>query len=366
MGQHLRKLTLRGFKSIEALEDFEFRRLNVLIGANGAGKTNFVDFFRTLRALADGVFQKFVMAQGEDALFFLGPQVTPHISARLEFGQNVYEFALSASPSGVLIDQECIRWTGGGGTNVIGASRQESALREARDEPGVTARRGPGFYVYDAVSRWTVYHVHDTSPLAPMRRDHSVRDYERLRHDASNLAAFLLRLRQKHEGTYTLIRDTARLIAPFFDDFLLRPDERGPDEVIRLEWRQQGSDYPFQPHQLSDGTIRFIALTTALLQPRPPATILIDEPELGLHPYALSVLAQLIESAAERTQVILSTQSPTLLDHFDPENVIVVNRRDGRSTFDRLDADALSVWLDEYSVGEIWQKNVVEGGPAHE
>ena len=199
-----------------------------------------------------------------------------------------------------------------------------------------------------------------------MRRDQSLRDSQSFRHDASNIAPFLLCLKEEKPESYVLIRDTVRLIAPFFDDFLLRPQIKGTNELVRLEWRQKGSDFPFQPNQLSDGTIRFICLATALLQPNPPATIVIDEPELGLHPYAISLLADLIKSAAERTQVIISTQSPTLVDYFDPDQVIVVNRRDGRSTFERLDSHALAEWLDDYSVGELWQKNVVQGGPARE
>jgi predicted ATPase len=156
------------------------------------------------------------------------------------------------------------------------------------------------------------------------------------------------------------------LIAPFFDDFLLRPKTRGANEHVRLEWMQKGSDFPFQPNQLSDGTMRFVCLAVSLLQPIPPATILIDEPELGLHPFAISMLADLIKSASERTQVIISTQSPSLLDYFETAEIIVVNRRNGRSTLERLDSQSLAEWLDEYSVGELWQKNVVQGGPAHE
>jgi predicted ATPase len=199
-----------------------------------------------------------------------------------------------------------------------------------------------------------------------MRRDQPVRDWTPFRQDASNIASFLLDLRDDEPGSYELIRDTIRLIAPFFDDFLLRPKTKGPNELVRLEWRQKGSDFPFQPYQLSDGTIRFVCLATALLQPEPPAAIVIDEPELGLHPYAISILADMIKSASERTQVIVSTQSPTLLDYFEPEDVIVVNRKNGRSTFERLDAANLSEWLDDYSVGELWQKNVVRGGPTGE
>jgi predicted ATPase len=201
-----------------------------------------------------------------------------------------------------------------------------------------------------------------------MRRDQSVRDKAALRHNASNIAAFLLNLREKHAGSYALIRDTVRQIAPFFDDFVLEPETKGEEEKVRLEWRQKGSDYPFQAYQLSDGTIRFICLATALLQPTAilPATVVIDEPELGLHPFAIGLLASLIQSASERTQVIVSTQSPALLDYFRPEDVVVVNRQQGHSTFDRLNADELREWLAEYSVAELWQKNVLRGGPVND
>lgn len=374
MGMDLKTVTIRGFKSIELLEDFQPQKLNVLIGANGAGKSNFVDFFRMLRALADEVFQKFVNDQGGgDGMFFNGPQYTREINSHLEFGENVYEFDLTPTTgSGIQISEERVQYTGGrgiGSLRTIGSGSSESRLRSLKNEPARspwgTGRGVPG-HVHDAVSNWTVYHFHDTSKLAPMRRDQPLRDYDRLRHDASNIAAYLNHLQKKWENTYTLIRDTIRLIAPFFDDFLLRPQVRGPVEQIGLEWTQKGSDFPFQPHHLSDGTIRFICLTTALIQPTPPATIVIDEPELGLHPFAISVLADLIRSASKRTQVIISTQSPTLLDYFEPKDVVVVNRVEGRSTLERLDEAGLKQWLDEYSVGELWQKNVVRGGPSHE
>ena len=190
--------------------------------------------------------------------------------------------------------------------------------------------------VSGAVSGWTVYHFHDTTLSAGLRREQPVQDYRILRHDASNIAAFLLGLRVCNKSSYDLIRDTVRQIAPFFDDFLLEVRTKGDEEKVRLEWRQKGSDFPFQAYHLSDGTLRFICLATALLQPVLPSTIVIDEPELGLHPYAIGLLASLAQSASECTQAILSTQSPALLDYFKPEDVIVVNRREGHSTFDRL------------------------------
>jgi predicted ATPase len=268
------------------------------------------------------------------------------------------------------ITDERVQYLGGhelGNLRSIGKGSRESQLTALKTEAASGGQgRGVPHYVHQAVSSWTVYHFHDTSLLAPMRRDQSARDRGRLRPDASNLAAHLLFLRDTFTSTYTLIRDTVRMIAPFLDDFVLEPDEKGGEEKVRLEWRQKGSDYPFQPSQLSDGTMRFICLATSLLQPGRPATIVIDEPELGLHPYAINLLADLIQSASERTQVVISTQSPILLDHFSPEDVVVVNRDDGRSVFERLEADRLTEWLQEYSVGELWQKNVVQGGPRHE
>lgn len=312
-------------------------------------------------------FQNFVNeAGGGDGFLFLGPKVTPEITSKIEFGSNSYGFTLKPTASGsLLIASET---TGHRDSTNTFQSNQESILKSIRDQTSYSypGRHGVGYYIYDSVSSWTVYHFHDTSPLAPVRRDQAVEDTQRFRHNASNIAPFLLGLKEEEPGSYELIRDTVRLIAPFVEDFLLRPRMRGTSEQVRLEWLQKGSDIPFQPNQLSDGTIRFICLAVALLQPTPPATIVIDEPELGLHPFAISMLADLIKSASERTQVIISTQSPTLLDNFEPSDVVVVNRREGRTTLERLDSQALAGWLEEYSVGELWQKNVVHGGPTHE
>jgi predicted ATPase len=220
-------------------------------------------------------------------------------------------------------------------------------------------------YVYESISSWTVYHVHDTSDTAAMRRTCSVRDNEYLRPDAANLAAFLLALHAEHSNVYEKVRDTIRLATPFFDDFKFRPRASNGDQVLQLEWTQKDSDYPFHASQLSDGTLRFVALTTALLQPNPPATILVDEPELGLHPYALNLLAALLKEAATKTQVIVSTQSASLLDNFEAEDVIVVERENGESVFKRLSTAELEEWLKDYSLGELWEKNIFGGRPSN-
>jgi predicted ATPase len=367
VGRPIDKITLKGFRSIESLEDFELKSLNVLIGANGAGKSNFVEFFRMLRAVADEGFQNYILESGgSDGFLYLGPKVTKEITYRLDFGENWLSHILQPTATGsIIISKET---TGYKSSSDSHSGLLESQLKARKDEKSSRnpSWRGVGHYIYESVSRWTVYHFHDTSPLAPMRRDQALQDSGRLRHDASNIAAFLLTLKEEDKEIYDVVRDTIRLIAPFFDDFLLRTQKKGKSEQVRLEWQQKGSDFPFQPNQLSDGTMRFICLATALLQPNPPATVVIDEPELGLHPYAITILADLIKAAAGRTQVVISTQSPTLLDHFDPAEIIVVNRQKGQSTFERLGEEDLNEWLDDYSVGELWQKNVVRGGPRSE
>lgn len=368
----LDQITLTGFKSIRELKDFKLEKLNVLVGANGAGKSNLVDFFRLLRAMADGGLQSFVTnSGGADGFFFNGPKETRQISAHLKFGSNQYRFVLEPTVSNeLMIREEGTLYTGGqwpSSWHDAGGGVKESRLPNWKDRKSdwYSNYLSAEAYVFHAVSSWMVYHFHDTSGSAPMRRDCSARDFRELRSDAGNIAAFLLKIREVNAARYQRIRETVQLIAPFFDDFVLEPQMKGENELVRLEWRQQGSTFPFQPWQFSDGTIRFICLATALLQSKPPSTVVVDEPELGLHPYALEVLAQLLKESAQRTQLIVSTQSAPLLNQFEPQEVVVVERLEGASHFRRLEAEPLAEWLQDYTLGELLQKNVVEAGPTH-
>jgi predicted ATPase len=376
MGRSIDKLTIEGYKSIRKLEDFQLRGLNVLIGANGAGKSNFVGFFRLLRQLVEKKLQVAVATEGgADACLYLGTKVTRKFVATLHFGDNAYEFTLVPTVDNRLVFAEEVTVFEGRTTrrDSLGSGHSEARLPDLKDDPGVRgATHGVPYYVFDAVSSWVVYHFHDTSATAGVRLPKAINDNEYLRHDAENLAAFLFRIRQTHPASYEKIRDAVRLAAPFFDDFKLRPIP-GNEEIIQLEWLQKDSDYPFRVSQLSDGTLRFMCLATALLQPSPPSTMFFDEPELGLHPFALTLLGNLFRQAAMPLgqtvvfhQVIVSTQSAALLNEFEPEEVIVVERVQGESTFRRLDSTQLSEWLQEYSLGELWQKNVLGGRPERE
>jgi len=379
MGRSIDKITLQGFKSIRSLEDFKLGAVNVLIGANGSGKSNFVSFFTLLREMVEGRLQKAVnKAGGADVQLFMGPKITEAIVAKLDFGFNRYEFSLEATNDNRLIfGSESIKCSASPPglaadlTLAIGSGHSESRLREY-SEGGWNCQEDlmvAASHIDDAISNWGVYHFHDTSATAAMRRIGRVQDNERLRPEGENLAAFLFRLREDEKDTYNLIVETVRLAAPFFRDFKLRPRPRLDKEgdTIGLGWMQKDSDYPFHASQLSDGTLRFIALATALLQPDPPSTILIDEPELGLHPQALDVLANLILQAQNRTQLIVSTQSAPLLNAFEPDQIVVIDRKEGESQFRRLETDDLREWLgQDYTLGDLWQKNVYGGGISHE
>ena len=334
MGSPITKLTIEGFKSIRELKNFELRPLNVLIGANGSGKSNFIAVFKMLQDIFTpfpttvdefrAAVQRYVSrAGGANMLLHMGSKTTACIRLELRQGKYSWDWVFEAAEPDRLHINEIM------------------------------------LMAYN----WRIYHFHDTSSTALMRKRCGASDYEYLRPDAANLAAFLFRLKHQAPASYEKIRGVVRIVAPFFDDFRL---ERMIDSEnqIQLEWYQKGSGNLFYPNQLSDGTLRFICLATALLQPELPPIMLFDEPELGLHPYALNLLAAMLQSAAVSSQIIVSTQSSMLLDEFEPEDVVVVDRVGDESTFKRLDTAELTDWLKDYSLGELWRKNVLEGGPA--
>lgn len=368
MESSLDKLTIRGFKSIRELDGFELKNLNVFVGANGAGKSNLISFFRMLNAIIDGNLDEYVRDSGGIGdLLFNGRKVTKQMEFETRFGVRGYRFTIDpgAGEGFALKDEARYYQHGTTGWWELGSSVDNRSLlvKEAKGDSSDSKFSKP---VFNAISSWKIYHFHDTSATAPMRHAEIVEDHEALRSDAANIAPYLLWLHENAKGSYREILDTCRLVTPYLDDFLLRPQKYGPKTKVALSWTTKGSDYPMQPYQLSDGSIRFICLATALLQPDPPSTLIIDEPELGLHPEAIRILAELIQSASKRTQLIIATQSPLLLDQFAVEDVVVVNRKGGQSTFERLERKDYDVWLEDYSVGQLWTKNVIEGGTNHE
>lgn len=354
----LSRLVLKGYKSIAECE-LSLGAVNVLIGANGAGKSNFIGFFKLMGRLLDEQLQVYVGdAGGPDAVLHFGRKRTEFLDAELYFGNNGYRFKLKATQDNrLMFAHEALWW------NMQGESHAASGHFETRFKNG----RGYNWvwvYTVPAMRSWRVYHFHDTSTSALVKQVHGVGDTEYLREDARNLAAFLKQLKDQYPDHYRRIVKSIQLVAPFFGDFLFRP-YLGNAEKIQLEWTEAGQDVPFTASALSDGTLRFICLATVLLQPENfmPATILIDEPELGLHPFAITMLGAMMKSTAQQHQIIVSTQSVELVNEFDAEDLIVVDKKGGASTFTRPSTESLGEWLQDYTLGELWKKNILGGRP---
>jgi predicted ATPase len=356
--EHLNWLVLKGYKSIQQC-DLEMGALNLLIGANGAGKSNFIGFFKLIAKILDGQLQRSVgLAGGPDSLLHFGRKQTDEIRAELYFGENGYRFSLEPTNDNRLMFKEESLWW-----KPHGCWRPSGGHFESNVEAQKNKTRIYDFTV-PVMQRWRVYHFHDTSDSAKVKQLHGINDDQYLREDAANLAAFLYRLKNQYDSHYQRIVKAIQLVAPFFGGFQLRPSTDNPDK-IQLEWNEKGQDVPFKASELSDGTLRFICLATVLLQPESlmPSSILIDEPELGLHPYAIVVLSSLIKAAAGQHQLIISTQSVELVNEFEAEDLIVVDKEAGASTFKRPSMAELESWLEDYSLGELWKKNLLGGRP---
>jgi predicted ATPase len=366
----LNKVSLEGYKSIRQCRDLTVGNLNVLIGANGAGKSNLISFFRLLNAAMRGELRFYVGQEGAaHSLLHNGPKVSPEITASLEFEDeaetNLYAIRLIyGAPDNLIFASETFRTTPKAGSatkfsELIAHGASESAV----SQPGLRDNERVKLFAR-LIADIGTYHFHDTSLLAGVRGRRPVSDHHVLYANGENLPAVLRFLRDAHADVYGRILETILLVAPFFGDFILEPPSESPD-LVMLNWRAKGTEYELGPHQLSDGTLRFIALATLLLQPHEclPGMIIIDEPELGLHPYAIKILASLLQDAANFTQIIVATQSASLVDQMEPEDVIVADMVDGATQFERQSREKLKEWLDEYTFSELWEKNIIGGRP---
>ena len=371
MRNRLDAITLKGFKTVRELKDFKPRPLTVLIGPNGAGKSNFISFFRMMSwALSDPDHLPLYVSQqgGASTLLHDGPAKTREIETELtiqtDAGENQYAFRLFYAAGDTLIfaDERYrfsrrefptpARWQQTG----AGHLAPQLLVKASQDE---TAR-----VVLNLLQKIVVYQFHNTSDTARIRRKWGTYDNRWLKEDAANIAPFLLRLKEDDNRCYQRILDTIRLILPFFFDFVLEPRH----EHLLLNWRERNSDRVFSVSQASDGMLRVISLVTLLLQPDQdlPDVLILDEPELGLHPYAINIVGGLISAASTKVQVIVATQSTALVDCFEPEDIVVVEREGRSSTFRQLNAGDLKEWLEgfeDYSLSELWEKNVLGGRP---
>lgn len=359
------RVLINNYKSIRDAS-VSLGALNVLIGSNGVGKSNFISFFEITKAIFQQRFGEYTMDHGGiDSLLYKGRKVSEQISGLLDFNNtNAFQFIVRPKQSSAgyiaqiadffnnIGDQtkEYLRWH----MMVWDKNVDESSL--------INNPKWRANYLKAYLNSFTVYHFHDTSASSPMRGLCPIGDNEYLRENGSNLASYLFHLQQTDKKSFDLIEATIRSIAPYFKRFDLKPD-RNVAGQISLEWQENDSDMYLNGYSFSDGTIRFIALSTLLLQSKLPQVIIIDEPELGLHPTAINKFASMVKRASKSCQIILSTQSANLVNCFEPKDIIVVDRSDNQTVFRHLDPDRLSTWIDEYdySLSDVWEKNLIGG-----
>lgn len=365
----INRIHIKNFKSIRDSGEIKIEPINILIGANGVGKSNFISFFKMLNSISKKRLVDYVADNGyENNLLYFGRKKSKSLEGSIVFNpegkntNNRYDFKLVPKKQAVGFYFE--RDEGGynyfaNGFNenwnfqdLGGKGKEESGIFDNGMERAIFLRE-----FFDS---FNIFHFHDTSSSSSLKQQNKTLDYKYFKSDGSNLAAFLYRIKETHPKHFKMIEYTVRSVAPFFERFDLAPDSKNPD-VIFLSWLEKGSDEYFNAHHLSDGTLRFIALSTLLLQPELPSTIILDEPELGLHPFAISKLAGMIKKASVQSQVIIATQSVNLVNEFSANDIIVADREEKQTVFKRQSEESLKNWLDEYSLGELWEKNVIGG-----
>lgn len=362
----LRKVTIRGYKSIayDYPVTLTLHDVNILLGANGAGKSNIVSFFKMLGYMMSKAFAKYVeMAGTSSSLLHYGAKQTPVMSGTLEFSDHnsadTYTFSLAnAAPDRLIVTEERVTWHKQGVEKPFNKTLEpifkESALMDCKDQ---TARS-----IYQLLSFCKVYQFHDSSTEGPLRQACPTETANYLQSHGNNLPSFLLYLKKNHHNAYQRIVQYVRDVVPQFEDFYLEPS----GNTISLRWIDtSATDYRFNAYQFSDGSIRFIALATLLLQPYTtmPRVIILDEPELGLHPYAISQLSEMIKDAAMHTQILIASQSKDLVDYFELDNISIVEMEDEHTVVRQLNSEDYKLWLEKYTVSEIWDKNLIGGRP---
>lgn len=361
----IEQIGIYGYKSIRSAV-IPLRKINILIGENGAGKSNFISFFEMVKALFDQRLGSYMLSNGGmNAQLYRGLKYSEAIKGVIDYdNRNAFFFTLRPGVGDkAYIDESGDYFNKEGLLSKDYSSWDRMNWDRALEESKISEYTYPrARYIRTLLESFVVYHFHDTSKTSPMRQPCSIGDNVTLRHDASNLPAVLYRLQQTDPGAYKLVEASVRSVAPYFKRFKLSPMMTDSSR-IKLEWEEKDSDMYLDATSLSDGTLRFVALATLLLQSKLPETIIIDEPELGLHPAAMVKLSAMIKRASLASQIIIATQSVTLISNFSVDDLVVVGRDEYQSTFHRLEGEVFSQWLEEYSVGELWEKNIIGGRP---
>lgn len=361
----LKEIKIKGFKSFSPEEgiDVSLGDISLLLGANGSGKSNFISFFKMLEPIFNAQFQNYIATSGSPDLFLhYGVKRTKEIEAQFHFDIGEQQYYIYHVKLAYAVPDKLIFVISDISLNKGKSMIMKSSLTTPEYEIVLEQIELP---LYKILLTTKVYQFHDTGAESPLRMPSHIDNADYLQSNGANLAAFLYEMKRTAPNYYNRIVEYIRLIMPQFGDFYLEPNKGG---YVMLKWKDNtANDYIQLPQQISDGTLRFMALATLLLQPAAqiPSIILLDEPELGLHPAAICQFAEMVKEASTNTQIIIATQSPQLADEFEPSQIIIAERDEEKSAtiLKSLDEKKLKDWLNEYSISELWHKNVIGGRP---
>jgi predicted ATPase len=376
------EISIRNYKSIKELIKFPLNNINILIGANGSGKSNFLSFF-------DFVKNSFVKYKddtqqgGSDSLLFLGRRNSQFLSYSITLSNLDYHFPGGSKFQAT--EDNKLAWVGYVDTILHDIHYEEYInydFMKYHPELAIylydNAHKDDGYRVSvnefieiglensieDFSNNTTQYHFHDTSKLSPILTDCMLNNNDMLLSNGKNIMPFVYRIYQENRQSYSMIVNAIRSCVDDFHDFYIRKNIKS-DDMVRLEWQHKHDiGEPKHGILLSDGSLRIICLIVLLLQPIEwiPQLVIIDEPELGMHPKALSLIAALIKQISPQKQFIIATQAPEFINLFTPEDIIVCDKNeDSSSSFKRLNSQELKAWLDDYSVADLWQMNIIGG-----
>lgn len=358
----IKEIKIQNYKSIQNL-DLPLQPINIFIGANGAGKSNFINFFKLINRVYTQNLQNF-LGGNIDAFLYFGQKFSEKLSGALVFENNAIYFQIKPKThSNTGIITELGDFFDKNNTNDFTKWQKWHKViwdKNVEESTLINQKKWRSYHLKNYLEGLKIYHFHDTSETSPLKKIADIHNNQYLKENGENLASYLYYLQEKHSNHFRKIEMAMQSIAPFFQKFQLKPNKLN-EQTIGLNWVEKDNDFLFNAHYLSDGSLRFMALATLLIQPEPPKTIIIDEPELGLHPVAISKLAGMIKNASAKSQIIISTQSVELINHFEANDIITVDRKEKQSIFTRQSEDDLANWLQDYTIGELWNKNLIGG-----
>lgn len=371
-------LQVDGFRRLQKLE-LPLRPLNVLIGANGVGKTSVLEVMSLLSASATGRLQDTLSAAGGlGSVMTLGrpDPMRLHLTMPVEQAEPIeYEFTLVAGGLGYSLPEERltqrrpgtdgkdpffkfidsrhrdIRYFDTDAGKLVRPTWDHKPLETSLSQVPKMFREPERFRELLASS--SLYHALDVSPRAAVRLPQPMQPAPLPGPDGENLMSCLYFLRETERHRFDAVEDTLRVVFPNFDRLDFPPAAAGS---LTMAWRDKQYAKPLYPHQLSEGTLRFLWLVTLLQSPELPTVTLIDEPEVSLHPEMLRLLAGLFREASSRTQLIVATHSERLVGFLQPAELLVCDLDEaGTATITRADDLDLEGWLAEYSLDQLWR-----------